>query len=75
MIVRTAPGSVSTVVTPTPPLALTIKEEPDEASAVKHKKRTRDGAAGTKWRAKEPSLPLRSGSTAGSLPLRQNDAA
>ena len=70
MIIRTAPGSVSTVVTATPPLALTIKEEPDEALAVKRKKQTRDGAARAEWKAKGPSLPLWTGSTAGSLPLR-----
>ena len=68
-VVKTAPGSVSTAVTPTPPPAPTIKEEPDEGSSAKRKKRTRDDAVDdvrAKRRAKEPSPLLGSGSTAGS---------
>ena len=68
-VAKTAPGSVLTAVTPTPPPAPTIKEEPDEGSSAKRKKRTRNDAVDdvrVKRRAKEPSPFLGSGSTAGS---------
>ena len=56
-VVKTAPGSVSMAVAPTPPPAPTIKK-PDEGSSAKHRKRTRGDAVDdvcAKRRVKEPS--------------------
>ena len=56
-VVKTAPGSVSMTVAPTPPPAPTIKK-PDEGSSAKHRKRTRGDAVDdvcAKRRVKEPS--------------------
>ena len=65
-VVKTAPGSVSMAVAPTPPPAPTIKK-PDEGSSAKHRKRMRGDAVDDVCAKRRV---LGSGSTAGS-PLYQ----